>query len=177
MNMRLRRGFGQLEVVVSTILVGVLMVSSFSSIAASRRSQTFESNKVRGLAIAEALLAEICQLPMRDPINTDSFGTAADERGTSRIKFDDVDDYHNLVDEPPKSKSGVAYTSCSDLSRRVIIDRVKSSDWNSTTSSYEGVYRITVRVLRGSREICRIVGYRAEGSFGASSVANATSIL
>ena len=51
MNMRLRRGFGQLEVVVSTILVGVLMVSSFSSIAASRRSQTFESNKVRNVFV------------------------------------------------------------------------------------------------------------------------------
>ena len=176
MNMRRRRGFGQMEVVISTILVGVLMVSSFSAVAASRRSQTFESNKIRGVTIAEALLAEICQLPLQDTVNG-GFGIGSDEKGANRSKFDDVDDYHNLIDSPPKSKNGAVCVGYNDLSRRVTVDMVTPSNWSVKTSTYAGVYRITVTVWRGSLEVCRIVGYRADGSSGSSSVVSANSNL
>lgn len=163
MNLRRRRGFGQLEVVVSTILVGVLMVSSLSSIAASRRSQTFESNKVRGLAIAKALLSEISQLPMRDPGCDCGYGLGSGESGATRSKYDDVDDYHNLIDSPPRSKNGSACVGYADLSRRVKVDRVTRANWSVLTSTYTGVYRITVTVLRNNLEVCRVVGYRTDG--------------
>jgi hypothetical protein len=153
------------------------LVSSFSTIAASRRSQTFESNKVRGLAIAEALLAEISQLPMREPSCDCGYGVEAGESGATRSNYDDVDDYHNLVDSPPMSKSGSACVGYTDLSRRVTVDRVTLSDWNVSTATYEGVYRITVTVLRNTQEVSQIVGYRAAGSSGSSSVLSANSIL
>jgi hypothetical protein len=168
MNKRLRHGFGQLEVVVSTILVGVLMVSSFSSIAASRRSQTFESNKVRGLAIAEALLAEISQLPMRDPECVCGYGLGSGESGDTRSNYDDVDDYHNLIDSPPRSKNGSACVGYTDLSRSVKVDRVTQANWGNLTFTYTGVYRITIRVLRNNLEVCRVVGYRTDGYAGLS---------
>lgn len=171
-----RRGFGQLEVIISTVLVGVLMVSSFSTIAASRRSQVFESNKIRGLAIAEALMAEIVQLPMREPSCDCGFGLETGESGSTRANYDDIDDYHGLLDSPPKSKSGAACAGYSDLRRRVTVDRVMPSDWNVTTSSYSGVYRVTVSVLRDTLEVCRIVGYRAEGSSSSFSAVSANSI-
>ena len=159
-----RRGLSQVEVVISTIIVSVLMVTSLSTIAASRRSQMAESNEVRGLAIAEALMAEITQLPMRDPACDCGFGPESGETGTSRLGFDDVDDYLNLADSPPKSRSGTALSGYSDLSRNVSIDMVSFSNWTSTTSTYEGVYRITIRVLRDNVEFARLVGYRSAGS-------------
>lgn len=171
-----RRGFGQLEVIISTVLVGVLMVSSFSTIAASRRSQVFESNKIRGLAIAEALLAEIVQLPMREPSCDCGFGLETGESGSTRVNYDDIDDYHGLLDSPPKSKNGAACAGYSDLRRRVTVDRVTPADWKVTTSSYSGVYRVTVSVLRDTLEVCRIVGYRADGSSSSFSAVSANSI-
>ncbi len=173
---RCHLGLSQAEVVVSTLIVGVLMVSSLSTIAVSRRSQMSESNEVRGLAIAEALLAEIIQLPMREPSCDCGFGIEAGESGSNRLNFDDVDDYNNLIDSPPKSRNGTACTGYSDLSRNVAIDMVTSADWNVTTTTYAGVYRITVKVLRGTLEVCRIVGYRTSGSPGSSSVVGVNSL-
>ena len=161
---RSRRGLSQVEVVISTIIISVLMVSSLSTIAASRRSQMAESNEVRGLAIAEALMAEITQLPMRDPACDCGFGPESGETGTSRIGFDDVDDYLNLADSPPKSRSGTALAGYSDLSRNVTVDMVSVSTWNETITTYKGVYRITIRVLRDNIEFARLVGYRSVGS-------------
>ncbi len=176
MNAKRRFGFSQIEVVVSTIIVSVLLVSSFSAIAGSRRSQTMESNKVRGLAIAESLLAEIMQLPMREPSCDCGFGAESGETGTNRLNFDDVDDYNTLNDSPPKSRNGTASTGYSDLSRSVSISMVTAADWNVTSATYAGVYRITVRVLRGTTEVCRVVGYRTSGSPGSSTVVSANSL-
>ncbi|HUP80763.1 MAG TPA: hypothetical protein VM260_19590 [Pirellula sp.] len=171
-----RRGLSQAEVVVSTIIVGVLMVSCFSTIAASRRSQMSESDEVRGLAIAEALMAEITELPMREPSCDCGYGLEVGETGPDRLNFDDVDDYQNLTDSPPMSRKGTAYSGYSDLSRSVAINMVTTADWNATTATYAGVYRITVKVLRGTLEVCRIVGYRTSGSPGSSSIVGVNSL-
>ncbi len=176
MKVSIRRGLSQVEVVISTIIVGVLMVSSFTTIAASRRSQVSESNEVRGLAIADALLAEIAQLPMREPSCDCGYGAEAGETGTNRLNFDDVDDYRNLNDSPPKSRNGTAIAGYTDLTRSVAIDYVTSANWNATTANYFGVYRITVKVLRGTSEVCRVVGYRTSGSPGSSAVVGANAI-
>ncbi len=171
-----RRGLSQAEVVVSTIIVGVLMVAAFSTIAASRRSQVSESNEVRGMAIAEALMAEITQLPMREPSCDCGYGPEAGETGSNRGNYDDVDDYKGLIDRPPKSRSGIAFGGYTDLSRSVAIDMVTTADWNATSATYVGVYRITVKVLRGTFEVCRIVGYRTSGSQGSGSVVGVNSL-
>ena len=171
-----RRGLSQVEVVVSTVIVGVLMVASFSTIAASRRSQMSESNEVRGMAIAEALMAEITQLPMREPSCDCGYGPEAGETGTNRINFDDVDDYQNLIDSPPKSRTGTACAGYTDLSRMVAIDLVTTADWSAISATYVGVYRITVRVLRGTLEVCKLVAYRTSGSQGSSAVVGVNSM-
>ena len=174
--MRIRSGFSQIEVVVSTIIVGVLMVSSFSTIAASRRSQVYESDEVRGLAIAEALFAEIAPLPMREPSCDCGYGVETGEAGANRLNFDDVDDYSSLVDSPPKARNGTACVGYTDLSRRVAIDLVTTADWNATSATYVGVYRITVTVLRGNMEVCRVIGYRTSGSPGSNTVVSVNSL-
>ncbi len=164
-----RRGLSQVEVVVSTIIVGVLMVTSFNTIAASRRSQTAESNEISALSIANALLDEIMQLPMREPSCDCGYGIDAGETG-NRINLDDIDDYNGLVDSPPKSRTGVNLNGYAAFSRNVSVDRVQAANWEATTTTYAGIYRITVRVLRSGTEVCRVVGYRTSGSAGSTVV-------
>lgn len=167
---KLRSGLSQAEVAVSTVIVGVLMVASFSTIAASRRSQISESNKVRGIAIAEATLAEITQLPMRDPSCDCGFGLESGESGLNRNNYDDIDDYRSLTDSPLKAKNGTVLAGYTNFSRIVTVDTVSAGDWNAIATSYSGIYRITVVVRVGSAEVCRLVTYRTNASSGASSL-------
>ena len=171
-----RSGLSQAEVSISTIIVGVLMVTSLSTIAASRRSQVAESNEVRGLAIAEALVSEISQLPMRDPSCDCGLGLETGESGTSRINFDDIDDYRNLTDTPPKSRAGTALDGYTGFTRTVTVDMVASANWNTISATYAGIYRITVIVRFGSTEVCRLVAYRTSASSGASALAGFSSV-
>lgn len=169
-------GFSQIEVAVSSVIVGTLMVASLTVIAASRRSQVFESNRVRGLAIANAMMSEIAQMPLRDPSCDCGFGLEAGESTATRLNHDDVDDYRGWVDSPAKSKSGLALTGYSDLSRKIEVDHVATADWRTTSSSYTGVYRLTVIVLSGTKEVCRLVGYRTSGSRGTTVLTETSSL-
>lgn len=171
-----RLGFSQIEVAVSSVIVGTLMVTSLTVIAASRRSQVFESNRVRGLAIANAMMSEIAQMPLRDPSCDCGFGLESGESGATRLNHDDVDDYRGWVDSPAQSKNGVALMGYSALSRIVEVDQVANADWRTTSSNYTGVYRVTVIVLSESKEVCRLVGYRTAGS-RSTTVLNETSSL
>ena len=171
-----RLGFSQIEVAVSSVIVGTLMVTSLTVIAASRRSQVFESNRVRGLAIANAMMSEIAQMPLRDPSCDCGFGLESGESGATRLNHDDVDDYRGWVDSPAKSKNGVALIGYSDLSRKVEVDHVTTADWRTTSGSYTGIYRVTVIVLRGTKEVCRLVGYRTSGSRGTTVVTESGSL-
>lgn len=171
-----RHGLGQIEVIVSSVIVGTLMVASLTVIASSRRSQMFESNRVRGLAIANAMMSEIAQLPLRDPSCDCGFGLGESESGATRSRLDDVDDYRGWVDSPAKSKNGVALTGYSDLSRKVEVDHVTTADWRTTSSSYTGIYRVTIIVLSGTKEVCRLVGYRTSGSRGTTVLTETSSL-
>jgi len=152
------------------------MVTSLSTIAASRRSQVAESNEVRGLAIAEALVSEISQLPMRDPSCDCGFGPGSHELGASRIDFDDIDDYRGLVETPPKSRTGTSLDGYAGFTRTVAVDMVASANWNTIATSYAGIYRITVIVRVGTKEVCRLVAYRTSASSGASALAGFSSV-
>ena len=58
----------------------------------------------------------------------------------------------------------------------VAIDLVTTADWSAISATYVGVYRITVRVLRGTLEVCKLVAYRTSGSQGSSAVVGVNSM-
>jgi hypothetical protein len=122
------------------------------------------------------MMSEIAQMPMRDPSCDCGFGLESGESNVSRANHDDVDDYRGWFDSPAKSKSGVALTGYSDLSRKIEVDPVTPTDWRTTSGSYTGVYRVTVIVLSGSKEVCRLVGYRTSGSRGTTVFAETSSL-
>lgn len=163
----MRMGFGQVEIVISTIIVGAMLVTSLTSVAASKRSQYYESARVRGNSIAEALMSEILPLPMREPSCDCGYGLETGETGSNRLNFDDVDDYNGLVDTPPKSKDGTACDGYTGWTQRVAVDMVSANDWNTTTSTYANTYRVTVSISQGTTLVSKIVGYRTSGTSSA----------
>lgn len=157
-----RRGFTQIELAVSVVIVGVLLIASLNSIAASRRSHYAESARVMGGTLAENLMAEICNLPLREPSCDCGFGPESGEVGSNRKWLNDIDDYSGLVDSPPQRRNGIELDGFAGWSRRVTVQRVPTSDWNSITASYQGVYRIIVAVKRGETTICNLVSFRTD---------------
>ncbi len=154
------QGFTQVELAVSVVIVGVLMLASLNSIAASRRSHYAESARAMGGVLANNLLAEISKLPLREPTCDCGFGPEAGEVGSDRRLFDDIDDYDNLVDSPPKRRLGTVLDGFDGWSRSVTIQYVPTNDWIATSSSFSGVYRIVISIKQGSATICNLVAYR-----------------
>ncbi len=167
-----RNGISQVEVSISTLLVGILMVASLSAVGSSRRSQFMESSRIRGLAIAEALMTEITALPLRDPACDCGFGLESGESGTTRALYDDVDDYHGLSENPPKGKDGTVCNGFTGWSRTTTIQNKTVADWSITSASYTGVVQITIVVRQGNVIACTLNGYRTSGGLSDTQSAN-----
>lgn len=164
MRFRFRRAFTQAELVVSVFIVGILLVSSLTTVGASRKNSFTESSRPLAVSLAEDLLSEIQNLSIIDPDCKCGYGAESSESTVNRTAFDDVDDYNGLTDSPPKRKDGTAITGFAGWGRTVKIERVTSSDWKQTTTSYSGNYRITIQVFRGSVRVFELVAYRTDAA-------------
>lgn len=162
-NTGVRQAFSQIEVVASTAMLGILMTATMTSIAASRMRVTSEMARWQGQSLANEMLAEILSLPACDPENgpPTSLGLESGESdGTNRSKWDDVDDYHNLSESPPRNRSGVAITGYAGWVRTTTVERMQSGNWTRTNSTYDRVYRVTVNVTRNSTPIATAIGFK-----------------
>jgi MSHA pilin protein MshD len=154
---RQRPGFSQVEVIISTLLVGVVFVTALSSVAQSRRSQIVESDSARAVAIAQDLMGEITRFQYEAP-NTLSIGPSMDE--TSRAMYNDVDDYHGLSESPPKYRNGTNIPGTTGWTQAVTVNYMNTSSLTSTSSSNTGCKRIIITISKGTTTLARIVSYR-----------------
>ncbi|MBM3965704.1 MAG: hypothetical protein FJ308_11665 [Planctomycetes bacterium] len=157
------RGFSQIEVAASTALMSVLMIATMASIAASRRRATAEMNRLQGQLLATELLTEIMSLPACDPQSGPpaTLGRESGEtNGSIRTNWDDVDDYHNVTESPPKSRSGTDIPGFPGWTRSTVIERLRSADWTQTNASYASVYRITVSLSRNNQTITTVTAFK-----------------
>jgi len=160
---RSTRGFSQIEVAASTALMSVLMIATMASIAASRKRTTDEMNRLQGQLLATELLSEILSLPACDPqsVPPATPGRESGEtNGNIRTNWDDVDDYHNLTESPPKSRSGTDIPGFSTWTRSTVIERLKSNDWTQTNATYAFSYRITVSLSRSGQSITTVTAFK-----------------
>jgi len=156
-------GFTQIEIVASTALLGVLFTAALTSVAASRTRATSEMARLQAQSLANELLAEILSLPARDPENgtSSTLGLESGEsNGVQRSKWDDVDDYHNLSESPPRNREGINVTGYTGWSRSTIVERIRSNNWTLVHSTYDQAYRVTVRVSRNSNLLATAIGYK-----------------
>lgn len=142
----LRAGFSLVEVVVSTLLVGLLMTAAITSVGTATSSHRKTSEVSSARMLGHELMSEILDQQYEDD-TTPSFGLEADElSGTARQLFDDVDDYHGWTSSPPVNASGTQMTNSSRYGRSVTVDFVDPNDVESVVGSEMGVKRISVTV-------------------------------
>ncbi len=157
-----RSAFTLAETALATLIVGLLVVGSLKSLSASFQTHKFSENRVRALFLAEQLLIELSCLSWFDPDRPGSAGTIGKDTGdtstvTRRDQLDDMDDYHNWS-EQPKSRSGVALTGASTLTRTVTVENISSSNPTTAVAGNvnTGLRRLTIVVTENGKELARL---------------------
>ena len=117
------RGFSLVEAIVSAGIVGVMLVASVNLLSSAARTRVADSNRRTSGQLAQQLMSEILTQPYKDetPLNL-LFGPEAGE--SARTDFDDVDDYRNYMEKPPKDHNGAALTGFETWKRKVKVNWV-----------------------------------------------------
>jgi MSHA pilin protein MshD len=158
-NIRATSGgaFTLVESLICIIIVGVMLTAALRAVGASSATQAKASNRAVGGMLAQSLMDEILQQAFEDPTSP-SFGPEPGE--TSRALYNDVDDYNNLTETPPKNLDGTAISNLSGWSRSVLVEWANLSNLNQHVTSDTGIKRITVTVTRNSQTIATRIALR-----------------
>ena len=111
------------------------------------RSRLHTIDRDAACQLAVDILEEIKHLSYRDPADPEEFGPGADEQvDGSRLRFDDIDDYHNWTAGPPQSHNGQPLTQFARLTRTVTTRYVSPDDFTVEAGEDEGFLAITVTI-------------------------------
>lgn len=143
-------GYTLVEVAVSTMIVGVLLVGAMNTAGYATRGQVDNRQRAHAKLLANALLAEIIELPYQEPTDTPAFGP---ESGEVRATYDDVDDYKTFGDSPPVDKQGGAMAGGDGLSRTAKVAYADPENLLTESKTDQGIKRIVVSVARGNTEL------------------------
>lgn len=155
------RAFTLIETALAALLAGVLLTAALDVLGAARTTEFEVVERQRGLMLGQALLSEILQQAYEDPgLPAGSFGLGADESGPNRALWDDVDDYHGLVDDPPRTRDGSDIAWAADYERRVRVAWVTLADPRVSAGSNTGIKSIVVTVYRADQLVCTLSALR-----------------
>lgn len=173
-----RTGLSIVEVVISTLLVGMVVVGSLSMLGASVRSREYSSDMAKGPLLADAMLAEIMSMPYYDPDSgSGSNNTNTGELSATRADFDDVGDYDDWSTSTVQDRFGNALSEYAGWSRSVKVDwgnQLTAGSWSLWDT---GAKRILVTVTSPSGVSITRLGWRAkDGSLEQAPVADMTAI-
>ncbi len=159
---RSRAGLSMVEVVISTMLVGALLVGATDCVGAFIRGRLRVSKFGKARLLASQLLTEILEQDYSEPIAPPLFGAESPERGTVRADWDDVDDYHLWSASPPQDRAGAAIPNTTGWQRNAVVEWVDPSNPASKVGSDQGVKRITVTVQYQGRTLAQEAALRSD---------------
>jgi hypothetical protein len=148
--------------VLSSLLVGVLLVAAMRSVGASAFAQYRAAEQVTAQFLADGLLAEILVKDYREPGTTSGFGLETGESSASKANYDDVDDYNNWSESPPQFADGTTMPNLDGWRRRVEVVWAVASDPTQQAFAETGAKRIAVFVEHNGRVVATRVALRTE---------------
>lgn len=158
-----RRGVSLMEVTLSTLIVGLLMVAALKSFGqvTSRRNES--SDEVRARHLCRQMLAEVLATAYEEPVDTPTFGLEPGETTAKRDNYDDVDDFNGWWVAPPSDELRIALPGFSGAwDRQVTVDLVTAADPSVVAGSDEGVKRIKVTVRKNGNIVAEMVALRSD---------------
>ncbi|HET6426382.1 MAG TPA: hypothetical protein VFG20_22005 [Planctomycetaceae bacterium] len=157
------RGLTLMEVTVSTLIVGCLVVAALQSVGNMTRTWITTNQVLDGQALAQDLMREILSQGYSDPADAAANTWGRETGETSRVVFDDIDDYDNWTESPVKDATGNALNGYTGWSRTVDVKKISTWDYStrSDISSDTGLRSVTVVVTSPSGKKTTLALYRA----------------
>jgi Tfp pilus assembly protein PilV len=146
-----RFGLSLLEVLISTMLIGVCLIAALRAVGMTLSTQTGLSDGAVAEALACDLLTEILARDYQDSTQAATLQADLDERPADKTSFDDVDDYHLWKESPPQDRQGQAIVGLNGWQRSVTVEFVEATDPTRMASSDTGLKRITVLVMKSGQ--------------------------
>lgn len=159
-----------IEVVASTMIVGMMAVAALNSLGAATQSSQSIGNRAVALGLADDLMAEILQAAYNDAPGATGIGPEAGEvarpgdpadddqaDNDPATEFDDIDDYDEWTEQPPLSRvldedgNAVPIEDRDDWRRRVIVEHVDPEDPTESLPDNDD---------QGAKRICVTIEYR-----------------
>ena len=143
-----RRGVGMVEAAVATVIVGVMLVAAMTTVEASLRMGNATAERSHASAFGALLMSEILRARYEEPVDPIGFGVEAPtETATSRVKWDDVDDYDGFQQLSPTDASGAEVDGAKSWTWKAAVTRVDPADPSRVVSVETGLKRITVTIV------------------------------
>lgn len=156
-----RSGISLVEVAISTLLVGMMLIGALQCCAGLLMTRTEVSDRAIANHLAAQLLTEISNTDYLDPNDPPIFGP--EEAAINRSQFDDVDDFHGWSSAPPEDSSGTALPGrTNDWHRAVMVQWVDLASPVNPTGTDSGLKRITVVVSKSGQSLAKCTALRSE---------------
>lgn len=158
-----RSGVSLLEVTISTLIVGLLLVSALRAFGHVTIGRNASSDEARAKHLCRQMLAEVLATAYEEPVQTPVFGREPGEASTSRVNYDDVDDFNGWWVSPPSDENRFVLPGFSGAwSRRVTVDLVTAADPSVVAGSDQGVKRIKVTIYKSGNIVTEMVALRTD---------------
>jgi len=159
---RVFRGFSLVEATVAVVLVALVLVGALHVLGGTTASTHQSAQGDTGLLLAEHLMAEVLGAAYADPDQDPVFGPEPGESGGNRSGFDDVDDFHDWTDSPPKNPDGGNLGNFAGWTRTVAIAYLNPNDPQQTQGFDAGLKQVTVTASFGGKPRAELVTVRAD---------------
>src|SRR6476619_5989062 len=140
------RGLTLIEVVASTMIVGLMAVAALNALGAATKSANSIGTRAVAAALADELMSEILMQPYSDQDGSSVFGPESGESFIPRADFDDVDDYNGWNASPPQYRDGTTIPDRATWKQRVVVTRVVPSNPSQTAGTEQGAKQIHVTI-------------------------------
>ena len=157
-----RRALTLIEIVASTMIVGLMAVAALNALGAATRSSASIGNRAVAIGLADELMSEILQVEYKDPDGSAVFGPESNEPAGPRAAFDDIDDYHGWNRSPPQYRDGTAMPDRTDWRHRVSVAWIVPSDPAQSSASDQRAKRIRVTVEYRSQVLAELVALQTD---------------
>ena len=145
-----RPAFSLLEVTISSMIVGVMLVAALNAVGAATTGRFRSAEQSQAQLLADALIAEVLELVYEEPVDPPVFGPEWDEELTAtRAAFDDVDDYHGWSSKPPVDKDGTQLGNADNWTRSVVVNYASAANLAVNVGTDSGIKQIAVTVTNG----------------------------
>lgn len=156
-----RRGVTLIECAGASIILGIMITAGLRAAAGAGASQATSARALNGSLLAESLMNEILERAYSEPDGASGMGIDSGETASDKSTFDDVDDFHNWAESPPRSPDGSIAPNMAQWARSAKVFRAVVASPETSTGTETGLKRIEVTVSYAGKIVCALTGLKA----------------